>query len=145
MANILHRPVILLDKLKNMEVKCCSDFSAIFLPILRRVDDCKDESGRLNLPIIIAWASDNHNRFVPLVRVKGKNCKKTCILIYHFTDINFKIFQGKPFPVLTKEFLPRAWLVDQCQILNYIAFEDNCCEVAGGRITEVKVEFILLF
>lgn len=69
-ANLLRRPIILLDSMTYMTIEF-ADFSAVFLPVLRQTDDCRNKSGHLNLPIVIAWSDNQHRRFVPLIRVKG--------------------------------------------------------------------------
>lgn len=49
-----------------------ADFSAVFLPVLRKLEDCKGDNGELHKPLVIAWANKAHSHFVPLVTIKGK-------------------------------------------------------------------------
>lgn len=48
------------------------DFSALFLPVMRDVDECKNEDNTLYKPLVIGWADSYHTHFVPLVSVAGK-------------------------------------------------------------------------
>lgn len=70
MANILYRPIILLDIPVN------EDSSRIFLPLLRPVEECRNRNGHLHKPVIIAWADESHTSFIPLVAGRSKNNEK---------------------------------------------------------------------
>lgn len=108
LANVLHRPIILIDSLEGMRSK--GDYSAIFLPALVSVDKCTSTDGSLNKPIVIAWSSKGHNHFVPLVGIKGKPIPKY------------------PFPVL-----PKVWGISQDLLYDYIKFQDDVCVIGGAK------------
>lgn len=108
LANVLHRPIILLDNLTGMESS--GDYSGVFLPALMEPEDCRGKDGTLNKPICIAWSSPGRNHFIPLVGVKGKAC-----------------------PLLPRYMLQRAWGVSSIFLDKYIEFSDNCCAVGGAK------------
>ncbi|XP_035209303.1 deubiquitinating protein VCIP135-like, partial [Stegodyphus dumicola] len=107
LANVLKRPIILLDSLECM--KKCGDYSALFLPGF--CEPCRGKDNALNKPICIAWSSYSHNHYIPLVGV-----------------------QGKPLPVLPAALLPKVWGMPQNSIFLYIEFDANgSCTVGGSR------------
>ncbi|XP_054710048.1 deubiquitinating protein VCPIP1-like [Uloborus diversus] len=107
-ANILRRPIILLDSYECM--KKSADYSAIFLPCLVDPDDCKSKDGSLNKPICIAWSSFSHNHYIPLVGIKNR-----------------------PLPVLPSALVPTVWGLPQNLSGRYIEFENGNCTIGGGR------------
>ncbi|GFW12571.1 hypothetical protein TNCV_818231 [Trichonephila clavipes] len=109
LANVLRRPIILLDSLECM--KKCGDYSALFLPGFVDAEVCKGKNKTLNKPICIAWSSYSHNHYIPLVGV-----------------------QNMPLPVLPLSLLPKVWGMPQSEISNYIEFDDNGnCTIGGSR------------
>ncbi|GFQ96498.1 hypothetical protein TNCT_500001 [Trichonephila clavata] len=109
LANVLRRPIILLDSLECM--KKCGDYSALFLPGFVDTEGCKAKDKTLNKPICIAWSSYSHNHYIPLVGI-----------------------QNMPLPVLPLSLLPKVWGMPQSEISNYIEFDDNGnCTIGGSR------------
>ncbi|OCT74788.1 deubiquitinating protein VCPIP1 [Xenopus laevis] len=114
LANVLHRPIILLDSLSGM--RSSGDYSATFLPGLIPVDVCKGKDGHLNKPICIAWSSSGRNHYIPLVGIKGGSL-----------------------PMLPSRLLPKAWGVPQDLIRKYIKLEeDGSCVIGGDRSLQDK-------
>ncbi|XP_043921815.1 deubiquitinating protein VCPIP1-like [Protopterus annectens] len=114
LANVLHRPIILLDSLSGM--RSSGDYSATFLPGLIPVENCMGKDGQLNKPICIAWSSSSHNHYIPLVGIKGASL-----------------------PKLPSRLLPKAWGVPQELIRRYIRLEtDGSCILGGDRSLQDK-------
>ncbi|XP_037538378.1 deubiquitinating protein VCIP135 isoform X2 [Nematolebias whitei] len=114
LANVLHRPIILLDSLSGM--RSSGDYSATFLPGLVPEEQCRGKDGKLNKPICIAWSSSGRNHYVPLVGVKNT-----------------------VLPKLPSRLLPKAWGVPQELIKKYIKLEpDGSCVIGGDRSLQDK-------
>ncbi|KAG8441977.1 hypothetical protein GDO86_010959 [Hymenochirus boettgeri] len=114
LANVLHRPIILLDSLSGM--RSSGDYSATFLPGLIPAENCKGKDGQFNKPICIAWSSSGRNHYIPLVGIKGQ-----------------------ALPKLPLKLLPKAWGVPQDLIRLYIKFEeDGSCVIGGDRSLQDK-------
>lgn len=114
LANVLHRPIILLDSLSGM--RSSGDYSATFLPGLVPEERCKGKDGQFNKPICIAWSSSGRNHYIPLVGIKGA-----------------------PLPKLPARLLPKAWGVPQELIKKYIHLEqDGSCVIGGDRSLQDK-------
>uniref|UniRef100_A0A4W3GDQ5 Deubiquitinating protein VCPIP1 n=2 Tax=Callorhinchus milii TaxID=7868 RepID=A0A4W3GDQ5_CALMI len=113
LANVLRRPVILLDSLSGM--RSCGDYSATFLPGLVVEENCRGKDGQFNKPICIAWSSSGRNHYIPMVGIKGG-----------------------PLPRLPLKLLPKAWGVPQELIRKYIQFEDGSCLLGGDRSLQDK-------
>lgn len=108
LANVLHRPIILLDNTEGMESS--GDYSGTFLPALLPPDKCKSQ-GIINKPLVIAWSSSARNHYVPLVGIKDS-----------------------PLPKIPKFILPKAWGVPNELVAKYVEFDDNgCCIIGGSR------------
>jgi len=116
LANVLHRPIVLLDSLSGM--RSSGDYSATFLPGLVPEEQCKGKDGQPNKPICIAWSSSGRNHYLPLVGVKD-----TTLLL----------------PKLPARLLPKAWGVPQDLIRTYIRLEpDGGCVIGGDRSLQDK-------
>ncbi|KAJ8413371.1 hypothetical protein AAFF_G00093670 [Aldrovandia affinis] len=114
LANVLHRPIILLDSLSGM--RSSGDYSATFLPGLVPEERCKGKDGQFNKPICIAWSSSGRNHYIPLVGIKNT-----------------------PLPKLSARLLPKAWGVPQELIKKYIHLEqDGSCVIGGDRNLQDK-------
>lgn len=114
LANVLHRPIILLDSLIGM--RSSGDYSALFLPGLVPEEKCRGKDGSLNKPICIAWSSSARNHYLPLVGVKGM-----------------------PLPKLPAALIPKAWGVPQELIYRYVRLEDcGGCVIGGDRSLQEK-------
>lgn len=114
LANVLHRPIILLDSLSGM--RSSGDYSATFLPGLVPDGQCKGKDGKFNKPICIAWSSSGRNHYIPLVGIKN-----TLL------------------PKLPAQLLPKAWGVPQELINQYIKLEqDGSCIIGGDRSLKDK-------
>uniref|UniRef100_K7G1M5 Deubiquitinating protein VCPIP1 n=1 Tax=Pelodiscus sinensis TaxID=13735 RepID=K7G1M5_PELSI len=113
LANVLHRPIILLDSLSGM--RSSGDYSATFLPGLIPVEKCMGKDGMLNKPICIAWSSSGRNHYIPLVGIKGA-----------------------ALPKLPLKLLPKAWGVPQDLIRKYIKLEEDGCVIGGDRSLQDK-------
>ncbi|KAM4556075.1 deubiquitinating protein VCPIP1 [Fundulus diaphanus] len=109
LANVLHRPIILLDSMSGM--RSSGDYSATFLPGLVPEERCRGKDGKLNKPICIAWSSSGRNHYVPLVGVKNT-----------------------VLPKLPPRMLPKAWGIPQELIRRYVKLEpDGSCVIGGDR------------
>ncbi|CAL1580650.1 unnamed protein product [Knipowitschia caucasica] len=114
LANVLHRPIILLDSLSGM--RSSGDYSATFLPGLVPEEQCCARDGRLNKPLCIAWSSSGRNHYIPLVGIKNTQL-----------------------PKLPSRLLPKAWGVPQELITRYIKLEpDGSCVIGGDRSLQDK-------
>uniref|UniRef100_A0A665UR99 Deubiquitinating protein VCPIP1 n=1 Tax=Echeneis naucrates TaxID=173247 RepID=A0A665UR99_ECHNA len=114
LANVLHRPIILLDSLSGM--RSSGDYSATFLPGLVPEEQCRGKDGKLNKPICIAWSSSGRNHYIPLVGIKNT-----------------------VLPKLPARLLPKAWGVPQELIRKYIKLEsDGSCVIGGDRSLQDK-------
>lgn len=114
LANVLHRPIILLDSLSGM--RSSGDYSATFLPGLVPEEQCRGKDGKLNKPICIAWSSSGRNHYIPLVGIKNT-----------------------VLPKLPSRLLPKAWGVPQELIRRYIKVElDGSCVIGGDRSLQDK-------
>lgn len=108
LANVLHRPIILLDSVEGMQSS--GDYSGIFLPALLPPDKCKSQ-GVLNKPLVIAWSSSARNHYVPLVGIKSY-----------------------PLPKIPRVLLPKAWGLPNQLVSTYIDFDEKgCCVIGGAR------------
>ncbi|KAM6989391.1 LOW QUALITY PROTEIN: deubiquitinating protein VCPIP1 [Tautogolabrus adspersus] len=114
LANVLHRPIILLDSLSGM--RSSGDYSATFLPGLVAEEQCRGKDGKLNKPICIAWSSSGRNHYIPLVGIKNS-----------------------VLPKLPARLLPKAWGIPQELIRKYIKLEpDGSCVIGGDRSLQDK-------
>ncbi|XP_058483141.1 deubiquitinating protein VCPIP1 [Solea solea] len=114
LANVLHRPIILLDSLSGM--RSSGDYSATFLPGLVAEEQCQGKDGKLNKPICIAWSSSGRNHYIPLVGIKNTML-----------------------PKLPAQLLPKAWGVPQELIRKYVRLEaDGSCVIGGDRSLQDK-------
>uniref|UniRef100_A0A3Q3QH80 OTU domain-containing protein n=1 Tax=Monopterus albus TaxID=43700 RepID=A0A3Q3QH80_MONAL len=114
LANVLHRPIILLDSLSGM--RSSGDYSATFLPGLVAEEQCRGKEGKLNKPICIAWSSSSRNHYIPLVGIKNT-----------------------VLPKLPARLLPKAWGIPQELIRKYIKLElDGSCVIGGDRSLQDK-------
>lgn len=114
LANVLHRPIILLDSLSGM--RSSGDYSATFLPGLVSEEQCRGRDGQPNKPICIAWSSSGRNHYIPLVGIKDS-----------------------VLPKLPARLLPKAWGVPQELIRKYITLEaDGGCVIGGDRSLQEK-------
>jgi deubiquitinating protein VCIP135 len=108
LANVLRRPIILLDSITGMQSK--GDYSGIFLPYLYSPEECCTQ-GTFNSPIVIAWSSSGYNHFIPLVPIKDT-----------------------PLPKLPYHIRPKVWGVDESLLHRYTNIDqDNSITVAGGK------------
>ncbi|XP_069692893.1 deubiquitinating protein VCPIP1-like isoform X2 [Periplaneta americana] len=111
LANVLKRPIILLDSLVGMH--CFADYSAVFLPALVNPQDCRSKTGVLNPPLCLAWSSSARNHFIPLVGIKGEKL-----------------------PVIPRALLPNVWGVEE-NLDKYVEFDsDGCVAIGGSRIIQ---------
>lgn len=111
LANVLRRPIILLDSLECM--KKSGDYAALFLPVFVTPEDCKGKDNTLNKPLCIAWSSNSHNHYIPLVGI-----------------------QKMPLPILPKALIPKVWGdFPQSLMSSYMEFDDNGgCIIGGNRV-----------
>ncbi|CAH1389098.1 unnamed protein product [Nezara viridula] len=109
LANLLRRPIILIDCLQGM--KASADYAAIFLPGLNPPMACRDKSGRLNTPLLLAWSSSARNHYVPVVPIKNDN----------------------QLPRIHRSFLPEVWGFPQSLTDTYIHFDEQNCFTLGGE------------
>ncbi|XP_077979065.1 deubiquitinating protein VCPIP1-like [Glandiceps talaboti] len=109
LANVLHRPIILLDSLGGLQSS--ADYSGVFLPALVPVEKCKGKDGTLHKPLCIAWSSSGRNHYIPMVGVKGR-----------------------PLPKIPRWMMAKAWGLPQESMNQYVEFDtDNLCTIGGER------------
>lgn len=114
LANVLHRPIVLLDSLSGMQSS--ADYSGLFLPVLVPVHECLSKDGHKHKPLVIAWSSPGHNHYVPLVAVKGKDG-----------------------PRLPHWLIPKAWGVPNELVKAYVDLDTSGnCYVGGDRCVQDK-------
>lgn len=69
LANVLRRPIILLDSLAGMQ--SLGDYAALFLPSLVEPERCRGGPlNRRNPPLCLSWSSSGRNHYIPLVGVR---------------------------------------------------------------------------
>lgn len=104
LANVLRRPVVLLDSLEGM--KNVADYSAVFVPALVDPAHCRG-----NFPLCIAWSGSGHNHFIPLVGV-----------------------MGRPLPTIPASLIPNTWRIEKSEAMQYLTLNsDGSLTVAGGK------------
>lgn len=109
LANVLRRPIILLDSLAGMQ--SLGDYAALFLPSLVEPERCRGGPlNRRNPPLCLSWSSSGRNHYIPLVGVR----------------------MGDKLPQLPRSLLPKAWAVPQSLVDVYMEFNANGCCVVGG-------------
>ncbi|KAL3842550.1 hypothetical protein ACJMK2_020546 [Sinanodonta woodiana] len=114
LANVLKRPIILLDSLEGMQSK--GDYSGVFLPGLVSREDCLGKDGSPNKPLCLAWSSSGRNHFIPLVGKKGKEQ-----------------------PMLARKMIQRTWGMPQHLLDQYIQFDkDGRCIIGGDKCLSDK-------
>lgn len=113
LANVLHRPIILIDSLEGMQSK--GDYSGLFLPGLVPTEKCMNKSGKLHKPIVISWSSKGRNHFIPLVGV-----------------------QKKELPCFPLTLLPKVWGLSQDLLSQYIEIENDACVIGGNNSLQEK-------
>lgn len=79
-ANLLRRPILLLDKEASIDSSTCLglDGSGLYLPLRHSRSDIIEYHGRVIPPIVLGWASCSRNHYVVLLRVR-----RTLELIIH--------------------------------------------------------------
>ena len=114
LANVLHRPIILLDSVSGMQSS--GDYSGIFLPALIPVDKCKSRDNVLNKPLAVAWGSPGRNHFIPLVGIKDRRV-----------------------PKLPQWLIPKAWGIPNEVVNQYVEFDvHGHCFIGGQRCLQDK-------
>ncbi|XP_033752592.1 deubiquitinating protein VCIP135-like [Pecten maximus] len=114
LANVLHRPVVLLDSYLGMQSS--GDYSGVFLPALVEPEACRSRDGTLNKPLCIAWSSSGRNHYIPLVGIKGRKL-----------------------PNLPRSMIQRAWGVPSDLIDKYIEFDQSgLCKIGGDKCLSDK-------
>lgn len=109
LANVLRRPIILLDSLAGMQSP--GDYAALFLPSLVAPEQCRGgPCNRRNPPLCLSWSSSGRNHYIPLVGVR----------------------MGDKLPQIPRSLLPKAWGVPHCLVDSYIDFDAKGCCVVGG-------------
>lgn len=108
LANMLQRPIILLDSIAGMNTS--AEYSAVFLPGLSSPETCSNKNGKLNPPLCLAWSSSARNHYIPLVPIKDQ-----------------------PLPRFPKKLLPKVWGFPQFLLDRYIEFDENNCLTIGGE------------
>ena len=117
LAQVLHRPIILLDA----DMKANAEYTGLFLPILIDPMQCSDKDGVKNPPLVISWSSSARNHFVPLVGIEGE----PCAIPYHI--------------------LPRIWgpiSEDNFKVCDYIDFNPDSSVVfgLGKKLNEARLK-----
>ena len=111
LANVLRRPILLLDNLSGMESK--GDYSGIFLPSLCSPNECST-NGVLNSPIVIAWSNSGYNHFIPLVPVRDR-----------------------PLPCLPVFLQPKVWGLDDTFLSRYVQLNnEGSYELCRGKLMQ---------
>lgn len=120
LANVLHRPIILLDNLNSI-MESNGAHTAIFVPALIPEDECKKGS-ILNRPLLVAWSSASRNHLIPLVGVRDKPVLK-----------------------IPQSLLPKVWGMPNSIVKRYIEFDSDGNCFVGGRdfIDEISVRRLI--
>eukprot|EP00731_Ephydatia_muelleri_P024945 Em0017g28a len=119
LANVLRRPIILLDSLSGMQSS--GDYSGVFLPSLSPPEECSTQTpsagggggGGLvpNSPIVVAWSSMGHNHFIPLVPIKDRLL-----------------------PKLPATLRPKVWGQPELLLEKYVKLDETgAIELCGGK------------
>lgn len=114
LANVLRRPIILLDSLSGMQSS--GDYSGVFLPSLFPPEECSTQTpaggGMVpNSPIVVAWSSMGHNHFIPLVPIKDR-----------------------PLPKLPAALCPKVWGQPELLLDKYVKLDEaGAIELYGGK------------
>ncbi|XP_060561991.1 deubiquitinating protein VCPIP1-like isoform X2 [Ruditapes philippinarum] len=109
LANVLHRPIILLDSKSGMSSS--GDYSGVFLPGMVPPEQCRGKDGTLNKPLCIAWSSSGRNHYIPIVAVKGKGSA-----------------------MLPKYMVQKSWGMPKEEIPKYIEFDKMYrCAIGGDK------------
>lgn len=124
LANVLHRPIILLDSLSGMQSS--GDYSGVFLPSLYPPEKCgtRTPAGEWvpNSPIVVAWSNMSHNHFIPLVPLKDR-----------------------ALPRLPLSLRPKVWGQPECLLEKYVKVDEKgSIELCGGRSMEDRYMLKLL-
>lgn len=115
LANVLRRPVVLLDSLSG--IQSSGDYSGLFLPAIHPPAECSTAdsvTGQIHphSPIVVAWSNSGRNHFVPLVPIRGQ-----------------------PLPKLPPALRPKVWGLGESLLTQYVEFDANdCVEVCGGKL-----------
>ena len=113
LANVLRRPIILLDDVSGMQSS--GDYTGIFLPVLIPKEKCMRDN-ILNKPLAVAWSSSGRNHFIPLVGVKGR-----------------------PLPKLPSWLIPKAWGIPNELVQEYVELDSQGnCFIGGDRCLQEK-------
>uniref|UniRef100_A0A1B6F1W1 OTU domain-containing protein n=1 Tax=Cuerna arida TaxID=1464854 RepID=A0A1B6F1W1_9HEMI len=107
LANILRRPILLLDSVAGMNTS--ADYAALFIPGLSPPELCRNKAGCLNPPLCLAWSSPARNHYIPLVPIKDSQL-----------------------PLFPKHLLPKVWGLPQTVLELYLTFNENNCVIIGG-------------
>ncbi|XP_052065392.1 deubiquitinating protein VCPIP1-like [Mytilus californianus] len=114
LANVLRRPIILLDSIEGMQSS--GDYSAVFLPGLIKPEECKSKDGSFNKPICIAWSSVGRNHYISLVGIKGK-----------------------PPPKIPRYMIQKTWGMSSTLLDKYIELDEyGHCIVGGDKCLSDK-------
>ncbi|XP_066272769.1 deubiquitinating protein VCPIP1-like [Branchiostoma lanceolatum] len=109
LANVLHRPIILLDSLEGLQSS--ADYCGTFVPGLIPPEKCKGKDGTLNKPLCLAWSSSGRNHYISLVGIRGR-----------------------PLCKLPMWLIPKLWGVPQDLLTKYVEFDsDQRCAIGGSR------------
>lgn len=108
LANVLRRPILLLDGMEGLKSKC--EYTGTYLPILYPPEECCGRNKQLNKPIAVAWSSASHHHYVPLVAVQGASSVK-----------------------LPGELLPQVAITDPAELTRYVHLEDDGGVILGGE------------
>ncbi|KAI8501465.1 Deubiquitinating protein VCIP135 [Branchiostoma belcheri] len=109
LANVLHRPIILLDSLEGLQSS--ADYSGTFVPGLIPPEKCKGKDGTLNKPLCLAWSSSGRNHYISLVGIRGR-----------------------PLCKLPMWLIPKLWGVPQDLLTKYVEFDsEQRCAIGGSR------------
>ncbi|XP_064634580.1 deubiquitinating protein VCPIP1-like isoform X2 [Lineus longissimus] len=112
LANVLRRPIILLDSLSGLQSS--GDYSGVFLPAMIPREKCIGKDGHLNKPLCIAWSSSGRNHYIPLVGLKGK-----------------------PQPRVPRWMIPQAWGLPNELVNQYIEFDAlDACVIGGDKVLQ---------
>lgn len=114
LANVLHRPIILLDSKGGMSSS--GDYAGVFLPGFVPPEQCRGKDGSLNKPLCVAWSSSGHNHYIPLVAVKDKG------------------------PALLPSYMvQKSWGMPKEEIKKYIEFDKLYrCQIGGDKCLTEK-------
>ena len=156
LANVLKRPILLLNSWDRMLARCSPDLNAgsgMFLPLRHTRDDILQCHGNMPGPLVIGWQSKDPNHYVPLVPEFTNSTMEGIVASYekafadgteagriwdlflkrHMTFINENMFNYPP-NIRDRAFAMLKTLLDN--VSKYL--DNNTYGGPGGRVVDIE-------